>query len=258
MMKRTSTILLLLLTTLIYGQNSTLFQNINFRAAELKHQLNTSGDSLLLHGERRIEKVVIFNSDFEKTFEVKDHSSKIPLIDIPVGRYVAEVKVADKLIILTLLRHEDLKDILPQNKVVEQSHEELEETVINNTVNTGISFQENQRVSPANAKLKEPEEKIITGYWIIHEISNGHRSRKITRMGDKEVVDLMIAKNELDLRTKAGKFNTLTIWEVYDTGKFFRFKRLNANYAEETESDFFNVNPIYTTPKNKNLEKTKV
>jgi len=55
------TIVFLLLTTSIYGQKSTLLQNINVRAKELKHSLNKTGDSLILEGERTIYKVEIFN-----------------------------------------------------------------------------------------------------------------------------------------------------------------------------------------------------
>ena len=53
-------------------------------------------------------KVEIFNTDFQKAYIVNSLDTKIPLTDIPVGRFVTEVKVNDKLIIITLLRHENI------------------------------------------------------------------------------------------------------------------------------------------------------
>ena len=105
LMKTTNyTLVFLFLTAFMYGQNSTLIQNVNFRAKELKHGLNKSGDSLLLEGERIIHSVDIFNAHFEKNFAVNNSSASIPLEEIPVGRYTTEVKLDDKLIIITLLQ----------------------------------------------------------------------------------------------------------------------------------------------------------
>ena len=98
----------LLLTTSIYAQKSTLLQNINVRAKELKHSLNKTGDSLILDGERTIYKVDIFNKDFEQSLIVKDSKVIIPLKDIPVGRFVVEAAMPDRLIVITLLRNETI------------------------------------------------------------------------------------------------------------------------------------------------------
>ena len=92
------------MTCLCYCQQSRLFQNVNYRAQELKHHLNKAGDSLTLEGERTIYKVSIFNRDFEHIIVVGDSQVIIPLRDIPLGRFVVEASLADKLIVLTLLR----------------------------------------------------------------------------------------------------------------------------------------------------------
>ncbi|WP_299125121.1 hypothetical protein [uncultured Winogradskyella sp.] len=105
-MRRLYTFAFLLLTTLGYGQKSTLLQNVNTRAKELKHKLNDTGDSLILKCERTIYRVEIFNKDFEKSLIVKDSKVKIPLKDIPVGRFVVEAVLPDRLIVITLLRNE--------------------------------------------------------------------------------------------------------------------------------------------------------
>ncbi|MFC0602977.1 hypothetical protein [Winogradskyella pulchriflava] len=93
-----------------YGQKSTLLQNINFRAKELKHSLNKDGDSLLLESDRTIYSVEIFNQDFEKTVEVGENQTKIPLNGTPLGRLVVQAKLIDKRILMTLLRHEDIEE----------------------------------------------------------------------------------------------------------------------------------------------------
>lgn len=107
-MKILFTSVFFLLTTLAYCQQSKLFQNINFRAKELKHHLNAAGDSLTLKGERTIYKVAIFNRDFEHTVLVGDSQVIIPLKDIPLGRFVVEASLTDKLIVLTLLRDQPM------------------------------------------------------------------------------------------------------------------------------------------------------
>ena len=105
-MRKLYTIVFLLLTMLSYCQKSTLLQNVNIRAEELKHSLNKTGDSLILEAERTIYRVEIFNRDFEKSLMVKDYKIKIPLRDIPVGRFVIEAVMPDRLIVITLLRNE--------------------------------------------------------------------------------------------------------------------------------------------------------
>ena len=68
-----------------YAQKSTLLQNINFRAKELKHSLNERGDSLILQSEKTIYSVEIFNQDYEKVVEVGGNATTIPLKGTPTG-----------------------------------------------------------------------------------------------------------------------------------------------------------------------------
>ena len=100
------TIVFFLLTSIVYGQKSTLYQNVNVRAKELKHKLSESGDSLIFKCERTVYEVVIFNDDFERVIKVRDTDAVIPIADIPVGRYIVEALLSDKLIVITLLRNE--------------------------------------------------------------------------------------------------------------------------------------------------------
>tara|TARA_R110002033_G_scaffold20962_2_gene52487 strand:- start:1853 stop:2827 length:975 start_codon:yes stop_codon:yes gene_type:complete len=111
-MKILYTTVFLLLASLVYGQKSTLYQNVNVRAKELKHNLNKTGDSLILKCERTIYEVVIFNDDFERVVRVRETEAIIPIADVPVGRFIVEALLSDKLIVITLLRNEpfDLPD----------------------------------------------------------------------------------------------------------------------------------------------------
>ncbi|WP_299519633.1 hypothetical protein [Winogradskyella sp.] len=240
-MKKGCAILFLLLTSLVYSQNATLLQNIDFRAEELKHALNKTGDTLILEGERNITKVAIFNDDFEKSLNVNSKKTKIPLTDFPNGRFITEVKVHDKLIIITLIRHKPLDNI---SKSVATKNTE----VLNNGEKI-ISQNEAQGKLLTNTNLEtsihnEPQ-RTVRFYWIVNKIYKGHSSRKIMKIGDKQSVEKIIRQNEIDLKTKTGQHNELVIWEVYDTSKFLRYKRINPDYANAEDVDCFNTIPFY-------------
>lgn len=89
--------------------------------------------------------------------------------------------------------------------------------------------------------------KIAKSYWVEYVISNGNSSYKTLRFASKALVDQMIAKNKIEVQSVKGKLNDLTIWEIYDTTKFLRFKRLNPNFSQTTQSEYFNVKPYYTS-----------
>ena len=242
MMTRLLTILFMSLALYTYGQKSTLLKNVNYRASELYHSLNKTGDTLILRGERIIDKVEIFNNNFQKTYIVNGFDKKIPLEEIPNGRFVTEVKVKDKLIIITLLRHDNVE---------EENQKSIEiETNEKNSIFGQSNYQSKAHGKTASeTKIKESLNKTSTQpvrfYWIVKHINKGHSSSKKMRIGDKEIVDKMIAQHKIDLKSKTGKHNTLTIWEVYDTSKFLRFKRHNPNYASIKEADCFNTDPFY-------------
>lgn len=122
------TIVLLFLTSLVYGQKSELLQNVNARAKELTHYLNTAEDSIIFKCDRTIYEVMIFNNDFERIIKVKDTEAKILIGDIPVGRYAVEAVLKDKLIIITLLRNETF-DLLEPNPLITDNASLLEKAL---------------------------------------------------------------------------------------------------------------------------------
>lgn len=117
MLKNFLLLVFMSLAMLAYGQKSTLIQNINYRAKELKHRLNKEGDSLILQSERTIYSVEIFNQHYEKLVQVGSNEVKIPLHGTPLGRLVVQAKMIDKRILMTLQRHDTIKanpiEVLP-------------------------------------------------------------------------------------------------------------------------------------------------
>jgi hypothetical protein len=281
----------LLLATLVYGQKSTLFQNINFRAKELKHTLNKSGDSLILEGERRISKVEIFNNDYEQIIDVKDSKVKICLNDVPVGRFVVEATLPDKLIVITLLRNEPLnrkkatsrkktslfgdnpitsipnKTTAPRLVVINdgQPNRDKEEigTIdlkpnmprgsVTATTKNDVSNNKNEIIIEESLTIKKtlatnPGHKNIEAYWIIYKTNTTSGGGTVKRFGDQALVERMIENINLDKKTKAGKHNELTVWEIYDVSKFVKYK-MKKNNDLRAEKEFFNSIPYFKVEK---------
>lgn len=306
------TLVFLLLTTIVYGQNSILFQNVNNRAKELKHNLNASGDSIIFECERTIYEVVIFNDDFQRTIKVRNTEVKIPIEDIPVGRYVVETLLRDKLIVNTLVRNEpfDLPEpaalvtdnsgfvggeILPNKAVMAhvESNKDKEGNAVavteespstsNMTFGSESTIKETDlavagkkasdltkeagqnaknrndlslsttkgKVTEKSAELLSSEvelaktNRVVRTYWVIYKMNNGHRSEKIQKLSDQETVDRMIKKNEIDLKTKSGRLNELSIWAIYNPSEFVQHKRKNRRNYLDVDSESFNNIPYY-------------
>lgn len=273
------------LTTGVFCQTTTLFQNINFRAKELKHSLNTTGDSLILEGERTIYKVQIFNSDFDQTIAVEDSKVKIPLNEIPVGRYVVEATLKNKLIVLTLLRNESLspendiassekktslfgdstpitvehstlnktKPVAPRLVVVQKTDTPSKKDTIIADVEKSEPNSENETESEESLTTTEtlitnPGHKKVQSYWVIYKTNNAYGAGTVKRFADQELVNQMIENIHLDKRTIAGKHNELTIWEVYDVSKFVKYKIKKTNSLND-RADCFNSTPYFKVDK---------
>ena len=245
-MKTLCIIVFLLVASFATSQNTTLIQNRNYRAAELKHSLNSSGDSLILEGLRNIYNVVIFNDNFTKTFTVENKSTKIPLADIPLGRFTTEVELDKKLIVMTLLRHKIIESISkPLVSLSEQQPTSQTELTAQNRGNGMTTKTSGADLNKNEGDLNQNEGRAVRYYWIVNFINKGQSSRKIMKLGDLETVKRLIRKHEIDHKTKSGMNNELSIWEVYDTSKFMRYKRMHPDYATAKNSDSFNTRPFY-------------
>jgi hypothetical protein len=245
-----------LLSLVGYGQKSKLIQNVNVRAKELKHKLNSTGDSLILVSERKIYTVEIFNNNFERKVHVKDKKVTISLRDLPVGKFLVEATLVDKLIVMTLLRNEPFnnvkKETLKSKKVTQVIDKPKKITTKENALNdessalstTSSIYKGNDLKTVGNLSINTNTK--TKSYWVEYKINNGHNSQKITRMADKKLVEKFIARNKIEMKTKSGRLNELVIWEVYDTSAFMKFKRLNANNLN-ADSESFNSIPYFKT-----------
>ncbi|WP_152487250.1 hypothetical protein [Winogradskyella psychrotolerans] len=281
-MRRLYFIVLLLLSSLVYGQKSVLLQNVNNRAKELQHHLNKTEDSIIFKSERTIYEIMIFNDDFERIIKVKDTNAKLLIADIPVGRYAVEAVLIDKLIVITLLRNESFnlqkltpllttttspysKDISPSKVVSTVKKEPFGSE--NNTGRTDLSlsgktatpFIKEEKsltlskgfTSKTSIRPRENAENTAKStYWVIHKINNGSSSEKILKIVDQKTVDRMIQKNEIDMKTFSGRLNELTVWQIHNTTGFVQHKRRNKTNYMNIESDSFNFVPYYKTDHN--------
>lgn len=183
-MRQLYVIVLLLLSSLVYGQKSELIQNVNNRAKELQHHLNKSEDSIVFKSERTIYEIMIFNDDFERIIKVKDTEAKILIADIPVGRYAVEAVLIDKLIIITLLRNESFN--LPESTPL------LTTTL--NPIDKGINLSKKDLANTGNvvASAKEESFKSENNTGKTNLILSGKTASPIT----KEEHKFQLNKNE--------------------------------------------------------------
>lgn len=273
-MRLLQTCVFVLMTSLVFGQKSELFQNINARAHELKHHLNETGDSLVFKCERTIFEVVIYNDDFQRFIRVMNSEVVIPIADIPQGKYVVEALLKDKLIVMTLLRHQsfDLPDAPPMlvdntnlfgKKVIEKKlavvipkaklkSKSIGKDKFANKTDLAVA---GKKAKPIARRVKKrepkPEEqiistkKVIAKYWVVYKINKGTSTEKIQKIADQEAVDRMIRKIEIDMKTKAGRLNELIVWTVYDASKFVKHKRKNRSDFMNIASESFKIEPYY-------------
>ena len=248
MVKNICTLLILFSTAISNGQNIFLLKNTNPKAKDLKHNLNNTKDSLLLESETKILKVEIFNEDYENMLIVEDFKTQICLSNIPEGKFVIEVKLADKVIIFGLMRNDYSNDLsytesLELDTTAEGKGMMLDEklNVIKSSPNKSIAFILTRR------KLKNHSTKNQKFFWTETRVNNKSGSSKTKKLVDKESVNRMILRHKQELNSDCGRLNELTVWEVYNTRKFMENQVLNPNFIYSSSTEIFNTTPYYTT-----------
>ena len=83
-------------TSISLGQNemySNIFKNVNQKAASLYHDINDTGDTLILKSQHRLNKIEIIGDFGVKMIEVTDNvkEAKLPLNTLGVGDYTISV-----------------------------------------------------------------------------------------------------------------------------------------------------------------------
>ena len=111
-----------------------------------------------------------------------------------------------------------------------------------------INTQPNRRiVNMLNYKPEQSQPKTKTYYWILEETINGNSSTKSMKLVEQSVAIKLISKNKLETKTKHGRFNTLTVWEVFNKERFMEEQIENPDYYKSYASHLFNVEPYYKT-----------
>ncbi|WP_400074733.1 hypothetical protein [Winogradskyella sp. R77965] len=249
MIKSISLLLLLFSTLILSGQNITLLKNYNPKAKELKHNLNKTNDSLILGCENKILKVEIFNEDYEDVVIVENHKAQIALNNLPVGKFVVETKLEDKVIIMDLIKYQDFNErtnstpSFEKKNVVEGKGMMLDESLnlVKSAPKRSVGFMLNR------GKAKKQSPKKPKFYWTITMVNNEIGSIKTMRLVDQETVDRMILKNKLINKNASNKLNELIVWEVYNTSKFMEQQVSNPDFVYSSTSEFFNTSPFYST-----------
>ncbi|MUU78880.1 hypothetical protein [Winogradskyella endarachnes] len=250
MFKTICTLLITFSTLNGFSQKITLVKNTHPQAKELKHNLNKTKDSLILECDKKIIEVDFFNEDFEKTVLVNDLKTKISLEDMPQGKFIIEAKLTNKIILIDLIKHEDFsKDIAYNNEPAEGQGMMLDETlnVIKVAPKISISYiLTREKKSHQNTKPNK-------FYWVILQVNNQNGSSKTMKLVDQNSVDRMIAKHKSELNSDSGKFNELTIWEVYNTADFMENQVSNPDYVYTSTTKSFNTTPYYSTATSNSL-----
>jgi hypothetical protein len=234
---------LILTSAITYGQTNLLIKNVNLRAKELQHNLNSSEDTLILEAARTIHKLEIYNHSFSKHIEVENKMVNVPLNQLPLGKLIVEVVLKDKRIILTIIRQSEEDE--PTDTAEVSNVSVTTESATTESFIDSENTPEASNVTDFSEHEAPKPKKIVKSYWVEYIISNGNSSYKTLRFASKALVDKMVAKNKLEVKSVKGKLNKLTIWEVYDTTRFLRFKRINPNFSSAVESPFFNTKPYY-------------
>ncbi|WP_456440348.1 hypothetical protein [Psychroserpens sp.] len=85
---------------------TTIRKNVNPLAFNLNHDLSTTQDSLLLDNKFLFKRVRFISKQAEKVFDFKPavKSAKVPLDELPLGKYTVMFYQADKIIVFQIER----------------------------------------------------------------------------------------------------------------------------------------------------------
>ncbi len=252
MITRICTLFIFFSTFISYSQDVTLLKNFNPKVKELKHDLNYSKDSLSLKCESKIMKVDIFNEDYEQSFEIKDFQTLIPLKDIPVGKFVVEVYLTNKIAEMHIIKH-NLDNSLTRSErgidIAEGQGMMLDEelNVIKSPPKNSIEFLLTRSKANQSSRVKQKF------FWVILEVNTGNNSYKSMKLVNESIATKMISRNKLVRKTSYGKLNKLSVWEIYNKTEFMKKQASNPDYINSSSSDLFNVVPYYMTTPNQTL-----
>lgn len=218
-------LILLISSFFIQGQQITFQKNINYQARELKQSLNENRDSLNLESDKIIYQVDIFNENYSNSISVNNNESTIDLDILPVGKFIIQARLKRKWIVMYLVKSE--------------ATEISEKSII-------VANASKDQNSDNNTSVKKSTKK-RTGFWVVHESITGSGSTKSMSFRNKDEVSRLIAKNKAELNTAIAMNNILVVYEVYNMSQFMRNQFKNPSYFKSSESQAFNVVPYYSS-----------
>ncbi|WP_405573227.1 hypothetical protein [Winogradskyella sp. Asnod2-B02-A] len=218
-------LILLISSFFIQGQQITFQKNINYQARELKQSLNENRDSLNLESDKIIYQVDIFNENYSNSISVNNNESTIGLDILPVGKFIIQARLKRKWIVMYLVKSE--------------ATEISEKSII-------VANASKDQNSDNNTSVKKSTKK-RTGFWVVHESITGSGSTKSMSFRNKDEVSRLIAKNKAELNTAIAMNNILVVYEVYNMSQFMRNQFKNPSYFKSSESKAFNVVPYYSS-----------
>jgi len=194
-------VMFLCLSNFSFSQTTytTLKKNINTLAYNLDHNLSSTQDSLILENKFLFRKVRISSKTTEKVYDFKPavKRAKIPLGDLPVGKYTVMFYQADKIIVFQIHRVLPFEDLAPiysdlaindVNETVESEitiadiAEDLEDsyTAINYVKDVDLDY-ESRNVSLASNGTNLDMEDEMAAFKETYNISNMNRNNVQTR-----------------------------------------------------------------------------
>ena len=254
-------LLIFFLTVTLNGQTTVLLKNFNPKAKELKHQLNKSRDSLILSCEQPILKVDIFNEDFEMIVTVEGSNTKIPLHNLPIGEFVVEAKLEDKIILMEIVRYEidtsSEQASIQQNEKLYESGTMLDENMkpIKSSSNNRIEKRYEIDTSSEQASIQQNEKLYESGTMLDENMkpiksSSNNRIENMLSPGKvkkskntKKFFWVVLIKND-----KTGSSQTMKLVDESLVTKLIKRNKLEVNNAKDKINEL-RVWEVYDTSK---------
>ena len=232
MIKSYYLLLLLKLSTIFsFGQQITFEKNISYASQKLNfiQKLNKTGDSLILETDsEKIKQVDILNDDYLETINLDSTKGKINLKNLAIGNYVIQARIGKHWIVMYMEKTENIETNPKQILAIKD--EDPDVTIPLPKLNSDETIFKNNIL-----------------YWVVYETNSSFSSGKIMSFKNVNEVQVLINKIELELKSDIGKYNKLSVYEIYDKPNFIRKQFNNQTYYKSKESELFNVLPIFNS-----------
>jgi len=171
-------IFLLVMNNSAFAQKTytTIIKNVNYLASNFVHELSTSQDSLVLESDVLFNKVCFLKDGYKKIFEFPHsvYKSKVPLNELPLGKYTVIFYDNEKIIVFRLSRllaFEDYEDELLAYNV---------STSYSSNLKSGKNYITNNITVAANQDYNQDEEKAKVNKNT-YNITSNHRNNMQSR-----------------------------------------------------------------------------